>query len=210
MAIAALHQILIDTVAHEHNCVLQFDSERQVLRSWLWPKEHSDALVAPENLREHRTSHDFLGPCCFCPALPGENTVGFVETAMLDRGDGEFVAMCAADNCGYLVFLGRIFQRGNMPTVTYPKRGDGILEPPRVFHQSEDKDNVFRGSHFQVSELSFARRVLPRPVKYHELLRKLDSRVQPGVPENAMKRLFVRCKKCDKVTTRRVFLYHAC
>ncbi|KAI1784129.1 hypothetical protein LXA43DRAFT_1101727 [Ganoderma leucocontextum] len=222
MAITALHQLLIDTVAHEHDCVLQFDSERQVLRSWLWPKEHSGALVAPENLREHRTSHDFLGPCCFCPAFPGENTVGFVEAAMLDRGDGEFVAICPADNCGYLVFLGRIFQRGNMPTVTYLKRGDGTIKPPRVFHQSEDTDNVFERAHFQGSEVRFgivdtalpaispARRVLPRPVKYHELLRKLDSRVQPGVPENAMKLLFARCNKCNKVTTRRVFLYHAC
>ena len=36
MATAALHQVLVDTVTHEHDCVLQFDSQRQVLRSWLW------------------------------------------------------------------------------------------------------------------------------------------------------------------------------
>ncbi|PIL33182.1 hypothetical protein GSI_04632 [Ganoderma sinense ZZ0214-1] len=112
------------------------------------PKEPSGTLVAPEDLREHRASRDFLGPCCLCPALTGENTRTFVEAAMYDRGDGEFVAMCATDDCGYLVFLGRIFQRGNMPTVTYTKREDGTLEPPRVYHQSEDVANVFRGTHF--------------------------------------------------------------
>ena len=36
MTTPALHQLLIDTVTHEHDCVLQFDSQRQVLKSWSW------------------------------------------------------------------------------------------------------------------------------------------------------------------------------
>lgn len=106
------------------------------------PKDRSGALVTPEKLREHRTSYNFLGPCCFCPALRGKNSTDFVEAAMFDRGDDEFVAMCPTDNCGYIgtsmiwditvswssqphsVFLGRIFEKGNMPTTTYPKRGE--------------------------------------------------------------------------------------
>ena len=66
------------------------------------PKKHSGALVAPKNLRDHRTTHDFMGPCCFCPALSSENTSDFVEAAIFDRGHSEFVAMCPTDNCGYL------------------------------------------------------------------------------------------------------------
>ncbi|KAI1786468.1 hypothetical protein LXA43DRAFT_1065044 [Ganoderma leucocontextum] len=157
MATADLHRLLIDTVTHEHDCVLQYDPERQALRSWLWPKDHAGALVAPENLRKHRTSHDFLGPGCFCPALSDENTPGFVEASMLDRGDSGFVAMCPTDNCGYVVFLGRIFRRGNMPMATYPKRAAGTLEPLRVYHQSEDQDNTFGRAHFNGCELTCAR-----------------------------------------------------
>ncbi|KAI1783654.1 hypothetical protein LXA43DRAFT_1102283 [Ganoderma leucocontextum] len=199
MAIPELHQLLVDTVTHEHECVLQFDSKRQALRSWLWPKEYSGALVAPEKLREHRTSHDFLGPGCLCPALSCENTPSFVEAAMLDRGDSGFVAMCPTDSCGYLVSLGRIFERGNMPTATYPKRNDGTIEPPRVYHRSEDQDNIFGRADFEGYKLrgegvdialpimAPTRRVLPRPIRYHELLHKLDSKVQPGISENAVK-----------------------
>lgn len=36
MAATELHRLLIDTVSQEQNAVLQFDPERQVLRSWLW------------------------------------------------------------------------------------------------------------------------------------------------------------------------------
>nr|VWP02190.1 Ubiquitin carboxyl-terminal hydrolase 7 [Ganoderma boninense] len=151
MATAQLHQLLIDTVSQEHNCVLQFDPERQVLSSWLWPNDHSGALVEPEKLRQYRASYDFLGPGCFCPAMSSEITSSFVEAAILDRGDGEFVAVCPTDSCGYLVFLGRIFDKGNVPSATFPERSDGTMEPPRVYHKSEDRDNVFEraDAHFK-------------------------------------------------------------
>ncbi|KAM5534198.1 hypothetical protein V8D89_012105 [Ganoderma adspersum] len=216
MATPEVHQLLVDTVTHEHDCVLQYDSERQALRFWLWPREHSGAVVPPEKLCEHRTSHDFLGPCCFCPAMGCDDRKGFAEAAMFDRGGREFVALCPTDSCSYLVLLSRIFEKGRMPTATYRKRGDGTIEPPPVYHQSEDTKNVFRKVHFEGCELSDTIpdmrptcRVLPRPIGYSELLDKLDSRVRPGIAENTMKHLFVKCKRCGKVTTRRVFLYHA-
>ena len=58
--------------------------------------------------------------------------------------------------------------------------------------------------------LSPAHRVLPHSIKYRALLVKLDSIVQPGVPQNTLSLLLVKCKKCGQVTTRRVFLYHTC
>ena len=58
--------------------------------------------MAPKDLRDHRASHDFLGPCCLCSALPGEDVRSFTEAAMCDRGDGEFVVMYPTDDCGYL------------------------------------------------------------------------------------------------------------
>ena len=66
------------------------------------PKEHSGTLIAPKNLREHRGSHDFLGPSCLCPALSIVNTPQFVEADILERGDIGFVAICPTDSCGYL------------------------------------------------------------------------------------------------------------
>ena len=36
MATPQVHQLLINTLTHEHNCVLQYDSEHQALISWLW------------------------------------------------------------------------------------------------------------------------------------------------------------------------------
>ncbi|KAM5532500.1 hypothetical protein V8D89_013853 [Ganoderma adspersum] len=204
MATPEVHQLLIDTVTCEHNCVLQFDSEHQVLSTWLWPKDHSGALVALEKLREHRTSYDFLGPCCFCPALRGKNSTNFVEAAMFDGGNDEFVAMCPTDNCSYVVFLGRIFEKG-----------DRAIRPPRVFHRSEDTENVFGRADVEnidltdsLPGLSPARRALPCSVKYRALLVKLDSIVQPGVPENTLSLLLAKCKKCGQVTTRCVFLHH--
>ncbi|PIL33146.1 hypothetical protein GSI_04596 [Ganoderma sinense ZZ0214-1] len=143
METAELHLLLIETVTNERECVLQFDGERLALRSWLWPQERSGALIAPENLREYRSSHNFLGPGCFCPALSSMTTPGFVEAAILQRGNSGFVAMCSTDSCGYLVFLSRVFERANMPTATYRKRDVESIEPPRVYHLSEDQDNVF-------------------------------------------------------------------
>nr|VWP01982.1 Beta-hexosaminidase (EC (Beta-GlcNAcase) (Beta-N-acetylhexosaminidase) (N-acetyl-beta-glucosaminidase) [Ganoderma boninense] len=204
MSTPEVHQLLIDTVTREHDCVLQFDSAHKALKCWLWPKDYSGALIAPGRL-----------------PLRGDDFTGLVEAAMFERGDGEVVAMCATDNCGYLVCLGRIFEKGNMPTATYPKRDDGAVMPFRVFHQSEDTDNVLGQADMEDAELEDgvnmtldslfpAGRVLPRPVKYRALIGKLDSKVRPGVPESALKLLFVRCNKCGDVTTRQAFVYHTC
>lgn len=64
--------------------------------------------VVPSALREHRQSHRFLGPCCLCPLLaedPDDRGV-FTEAAILIATSGlffgEYVAMCAKGQCGYI------------------------------------------------------------------------------------------------------------
>jgi hypothetical protein len=60
--------------------------------------------VAPSDLRDHRLSHQFLGPCCLCPLRSAERP-RFVEAAIFvvksGRFSGEYVAECALGECGY-------------------------------------------------------------------------------------------------------------
>jgi hypothetical protein len=62
--------------------------------------------VPPRKLKEYRESHDFLGPCCFCP-LVGEEKVykeAIIDITLWGRFKGEYVAECAAseNQCNYL------------------------------------------------------------------------------------------------------------
>jgi hypothetical protein len=55
-------------------------------------------------MEEYRTTHQMLGPCCFCPLV---DVIGpdFVESAIhiVTMGPfvGEYAAMCACEKCGY-------------------------------------------------------------------------------------------------------------
>jgi hypothetical protein len=60
--------------------------------------------ITPSDLREHRVSHQMLGPCCLCPMID-LNQPDFVEAAMYmpvtGPFAGQYIATCARDKCGY-------------------------------------------------------------------------------------------------------------
>lgn len=63
--------------------------------------------MAPDAFRDHRETHQFLGPCCLCPLLePRKVEPHFTEAAIyvsaFGRYAGEYVAECAKSQCGYL------------------------------------------------------------------------------------------------------------
>jgi hypothetical protein len=72
------------------------------------------ARIPPSELRDHRTSHQMLGPCCFCP-LAYPKGPDYVEAAIYEvlRGSllGEYVASCARGKCDYFGMLSKIFMR---------------------------------------------------------------------------------------------------
>jgi hypothetical protein len=70
--------------------------------------------VTPSDLRDHRISHCFSGPCCLCPYILGEHS--YREAAICVPGSGrykgEYVAECALRVCGYFSEFANIHLRG--------------------------------------------------------------------------------------------------
>jgi hypothetical protein len=115
-----------DLLAKANNsqyAVLQYNRSTDRLTIWKWwvisctqstPTPDSDqsgvrpstifARIHPTDFEEHRTSHQVVGPGCFCPKIDS-NAPDFVESAMyiVDSGPftGEYVAACAKDRCKY-------------------------------------------------------------------------------------------------------------
>jgi len=63
-----------------------------------------EARVHPQDLEDHRISHQMLGPCCLCP-LAEATQPDFVEAAVYPASvgpyAGQYVASCAQGRCNY-------------------------------------------------------------------------------------------------------------
>jgi hypothetical protein len=101
--------------------VLQYSRSKKDLDIWMWsvwyglqcllinwwfrPVNDNEQRIQPSDLEDHRRSHQFLGPCCICPATD-EHQPEFVEATIRVMRTGHFagkyVASCASDACGYL------------------------------------------------------------------------------------------------------------
>lgn len=116
-------QRMLSAVLNSTDRILTFDLTTLELKTFHWfvitltfarcnfnclgrPMSGTERLP-PDAWREHRKSHHFLGPCCLCPLFQrlGEKP-RYVEAAvhMVMRGmyQGEYVAQCARDKCGYM------------------------------------------------------------------------------------------------------------
>ena len=66
---------------------------------------HTPMRIAPDAMRQYRSTNDMLGPCCLCPLI---NPMGpdFVEATIYLATSGvyagEYIASCTTDGCGYL------------------------------------------------------------------------------------------------------------
>ena len=60
--------------------------------------------VTPSDLLDYRVTHLLKAPCCLCPLKMG--TDQYIESAIFiarrGRLQGEYIACCATDECGYL------------------------------------------------------------------------------------------------------------
>ncbi|TFK34092.1 hypothetical protein BDQ12DRAFT_669654 [Crucibulum laeve] len=134
--------------------VLQYDTERDELAPWKWPVGANGEHLTPCDLQNHRETHVFLSPGCFCSlklSLQLRESQGaaaptpsiFIEALIYRvRGrsawTGEYVASCALDICGYFVPLERLYGRFGIPIRRYPSRTPGNIVPPAPLHASEE------------------------------------------------------------------------
>ena len=111
-----MHQRLHPTV------ILHYHPPSRDLGAWFWyvvkfgiftlmltivawrPVTEAGRRVPPSDLSDYRIGYDFRAPCCLCASNP--NSFGFTESeiyrALSGPYEGEYVAGCAADICGYI------------------------------------------------------------------------------------------------------------
>lgn len=135
-------------VPHEW-CVIMGPYEMLTLHCFHRPVKEG-VRVTPEELRQYRDTHQYLGPGCLCPLLePISEERVFREAAIylsaLGRYKGEWVAECAMSRCGYLgsssqpfphgagahtshysVPLERIYPKNGVPLKVFPLRGQSL------------------------------------------------------------------------------------
>lgn len=120
--VPTLRQRLLAEVYRSTDRVLTFDSKRLSLVTYHWYARltiarcyfhylnrpvYEGERVRPDGLRNHRETHQFLGPCCICPLLkPLSIEPRFKEAAiympLMGLYKGEYVAECVESRCGYL------------------------------------------------------------------------------------------------------------
>jgi hypothetical protein len=91
---------------HIPEFVLMDDNSFFLPSSTTRPVNGAGERVAPSNLLEHRHSHDFLGPCCFCASLESDGpsrsyTEASIFVAMSGPTAGKYTAACATGQCRY-------------------------------------------------------------------------------------------------------------
>ncbi|KAG6911069.1 hypothetical protein DXG01_004584 [Tephrocybe rancida] len=79
--------------------ILHYNPNKTDLRPWLWPIDIHGIRIKPEDLDDHRNSHDFRAPACFCGVLDGKPTAYIESLFAVKEGSAE--AICARGRCGY-------------------------------------------------------------------------------------------------------------
>ncbi|KAH6869708.1 hypothetical protein BKA70DRAFT_1451785 [Coprinopsis sp. MPI-PUGE-AT-0042] len=112
--------------------ILHWDAKKSDLSGWFWPASpETGERVTPSDLEGHRRTHHFMAPCCLCvitlEELYVEAKIGLVAVAMASGSprievNGEYVAQCALNRCGYFVPLERFYACRVLQIKAYPKR----------------------------------------------------------------------------------------
>ncbi|THH09488.1 hypothetical protein EW146_g8670 [Bondarzewia mesenterica] len=216
----ALHRHYLHRIQSSLNQVLQYNPHSDRLSEWAWPVE-GNARVTLSALRDYRLLHRFLGPCCLCPLFAPEGQRAFTEAAifMLTSGSrtGQYVAQCAQDECGYKVFMEKLYEKSGVLVRRYPARAPGEQRPPRVLHCSEESTVPFsrrplKRTYALLDLNDAAMPVWQAPPVHHTMdpFLQLDTAVRPGLTRSHFKALFAQCGACGLVTTRRTFGNHYC
>ncbi|KAJ3546575.1 hypothetical protein NMY22_g1996 [Coprinellus aureogranulatus] len=209
---------------------LHFNPATRSLAEFLWPCDgESRTKVTPDRLESFRRTHEFRAPCCLCPFLDQsyqhkEAVIGIIEVAhsLLDTShstfDGEYVAVCAAQRCGYSLRLEIFYPFDNLRIRAYPKR-DVALPVQASVRVSEDLgpdvnhvglSRLLDGS---VSRVRGQRNrlALMRPDVPWKARDSFIDKLYKGIPESEFWRTFVQCTECKGVVLRLgMFTSHYC
>ncbi|KAF6760738.1 hypothetical protein DFP72DRAFT_843027 [Ephemerocybe angulata] len=199
---------------------------------WGWPcvgdeDEPEDLVRVPASGMESlRRTHHFQGPCCLCAFLDGgvytEARIGVVESLTSDGErnqsilNGEYVAVCAKQRCGYYLCLERFYCVSHIELDVCPPRSTPL--PPAELIHIYDVERSFRQGDglFQVMTDVVVRgkeKALKRQDPVEPMLQRASmlKELVLGVQEDRFWTLFVQCTLCKQVTFRQHFaVNHQC
>ncbi|KAH6885584.1 hypothetical protein BKA70DRAFT_1444977 [Coprinopsis sp. MPI-PUGE-AT-0042] len=140
------HYILRIQAAQAHTAysppeILHWDEAKNDLGAWLWPANpETGERIAPSDLEAHRRTHHFKAPCCLCAIRLEEayveakiGLVAVASDAPKPEVNGEYVAQCALDRCGYFVPVERFYARKVLQTKAYAKRAVPLAAEQLVY-----------------------------------------------------------------------------
>ncbi|KAH6912310.1 hypothetical protein BKA70DRAFT_1219443 [Coprinopsis sp. MPI-PUGE-AT-0042] len=128
--------------------ILHWDETKRDLGAWGWPANpETGERVTPSDLESHRRTHHFMAPCCLCAIRLAEAYVeakiGLVAVASdspKPEVNGEYVAQCASNRCGYFVPLERFYARKVLKIKAYAKRVVPLAAEQLVYISDFDCD----------------------------------------------------------------------
>ncbi|KAJ3518521.1 hypothetical protein NMY22_g13632 [Coprinellus aureogranulatus] len=200
------------------------DTGALVQYSWPFDPEHR-RRVLPCEMERFRRTHHFHGPCCLCAFLEGdgytEARIGVVEAGDWDRDvsaaaiQGEYVAVCAKQRCGYVLCLDRFFALDHLRIRRHIKRAKPL--PPQELTYISDVSQSFRAGTglFQAMPNAIIRgRARRLEVTSPDARKEKDDLVKTlseGVPESQFWTSFVQCVHCKAVMLRSgIQAFHTC
>ncbi|TEB34013.1 hypothetical protein FA13DRAFT_1789204 [Coprinellus micaceus] len=200
---------------------LQFCYITQGLSEWAWPcNPNSEMRIPPCDLESFRRTNRFRAPSCLCAFIEGtvytESRIGIVETVTDDTFrnqsvlNGEYVATCAKQRCGYFLCLERFYPINHLRLqVCAPRKN---LRPTEELANICDIDKSLRSGDglFQLMTDVVVRgsgrrleRVHPNDAKRAN--EKLMREIAAGMSEDRFWSTFVQCFLCKTVTLRKNF-----
>ncbi|KAF6740855.1 hypothetical protein DFP72DRAFT_864736 [Ephemerocybe angulata] len=210
--------------------IYHWSSIRRKLEEWCWPcDDESGARIPPHGLQDHRRTHSFRAPCCLCAYLDGEEyteaAISIVETIPMPDDDpdrnrttmnGEYVATCATDRCGYFISLERFYTINGIRVKLYEEREHELSEEELMNITSVEES--FRGGDglFQVMP-NVMRRASKKVLEIEDVTtmikgnKSLMVELAAGIKEQQFFTLFVQCSLCKVIMLREPFsVFHLC
>ncbi|KAF8333377.1 hypothetical protein F5887DRAFT_1080196 [Amanita rubescens] len=203
---------------------MSYDPAKLKLVVHYWPLKPDGGRVPPNELRQYRETHEYLGPGCLCPLLePRRKNTAYKEAAIClsidGRYKGEYVAECAQGRCGYSVPLERVYLGGKIKGKSYPLRGVGMPYPSQVNTDKETRSVTKTQLKRTYAQADLMDSPLPAPgFEGVDLSRRTDWRKltklecieKPGLTEEQFLGLFIKCDACGLITTHLLFYKHHC
>ncbi|KAF6751782.1 hypothetical protein DFP72DRAFT_850595 [Ephemerocybe angulata] len=227
--------------------LLHYHSPRGELIEWAWPMDAETLKrLRPDQLQDHCRTHFFRAPSCLCALIDGEayseTAISIVESLPsvhadpdrnMDIVNGEYVATCARNRCGYFE---RFFAVKESKVQIYPERGKQLLvdeinlraHASPADHRSPEgvsrlaiinESRRVEGGLFQVVPDigSTCPRIRDRCLDAEEISvavkqnASLQHDLMMGVNEEQFWALFVQCHLCKTVMLRKPFAtLHSC